>query len=312
MAGALALEHLRTPACTLDARRAATAHATFDGGAAAPRRLLAPLRSNAAWTELLAECGIADADAGLDDLCPASEVAALVDFVREACRKRGRRRAGFRLDTVAATLVLAASFVGEVDADDRPAVDAYLLITSVELDVPRPSPPPRLFDQYRERLRAAGAMGSLIADFDFARTPLGAMERWPTELLAINALMLELPFQAALWVGPGRCLLYNDPYARMSASKHPGMLGVPGAESWAELWPTLGPMADRVEAGEAVVGHDQLLLFDRSDSTDPTRPRHFEETYFSFSWQRFGKVDGEFLGIMNISWEKGRERGDAR
>ena len=64
----------------------------------------------------------------------------------------------------------------------------------------------------------------------------------------------------------------------MAARKHPGMLGIPGAESWAELWPTLGPMADRVEAGASVVGHDQLLLFDRSDISDPTKPARFEET----------------------------------
>lgn len=64
--------------------------------------------------------------------------------------------------------------------------------------------------------------------------------------------MLETPQVASLAVGPSRLLLYNDLAAPHYGPRHPGVLGRPLAEGFADQWPILAGFYDRVFAGEAV------------------------------------------------------------
>jgi CheY-like chemotaxis protein len=64
-----------------------------------------------------------------------------------------------------------------------------------------------------EWLQGGGALGRLIHDFDWTKTPLGPIRAWPQSLKTIVRTMLSSRF--AMWMswGPGLTFLYNDAYA---------------------------------------------------------------------------------------------------
>ena len=98
-------------------------------------------------------------------------------------------------------------------------------------------------DALPERLRTAfergGEMGGRMLALDWAATRLGLPADWPSELANAVATMLASKAQIVLFWGPDYCALYNDAYITTMGSKHPGHLGRPGREMWAEIWEVL-------------------------------------------------------------------------
>lgn len=72
---------------------------------------------------------------------------------------------------------------------------------------------------------------------------------WPEALRAAVQLVLDAPDAMSLYVGPTFVTLYNDAYRRILGAKHPGALGRPAAEVWAELWDAIGPQFAAARAG---------------------------------------------------------------
>ncbi|GAA1258393.1 hypothetical protein GCM10009609_21770 [Pseudonocardia aurantiaca] len=58
--------------------------------------------------------------------------------------------------------------------------------------------------------------------------------------------MLESRGPALLWWGPDLVVLYNDAAMALLGEEQPARLGLPGAEAFPDLWPTLGPLLRRV------------------------------------------------------------------
>ena len=145
----------------------------------------------------------------------------------------------------------------------------------------------------------AGALGRLIQEYDWSRTPLGPMENWPQSLKTSVDLMLNS--QHPMWIGWGSdvTFLYNDAYIQvLSLAKHPWALGKPAAEVWAEIWNICGPLADKVfQKGEASFMNDVRLFMNRGN--------HLEETYYSFSYSpirdEFGNVAGLFCPSTEVT-----------
>src|SRR5690606_13982028 len=79
--------------------------------------------------------------------------------------------------------------------------------------------------------------------------PLGPVEEWSMALRCAVRMCLESPFPINLWCGDEYVLIYNDAYTAVLGGKHPGALGRPGPEVWAEIWDGIQPMFDRVRAG---------------------------------------------------------------
>ena len=123
-------------------------------------------------------------------------------------------------------------------------VDAKGAITKSELTQELPTAIKRLFENpdsetvggRREEDRssrqdgcaAEGPLGKLVREFDWTKTPLGAMEEWPQSLKTVVRILLTSRF--AMWMswGPELTFLYNDDYARMTlGKKHPWALGRP-------------------------------------------------------------------------------------
>ncbi|MGZ6642830.1 MAG: SpoIIE family protein phosphatase [Solirubrobacteraceae bacterium] len=120
------------------------------------------------------------------------------------------------------------------------------------------------------------AMTHAMGDVDWAATPLGPVEDWPSALRSTVAVLLPSQFPMFVAWGPELRLFYNDAYALVLGDKHPAALGAPFAEVWRDIWEVIGPLVAGVLRGESTFDEDLLLVM---------RRRGFEEeTYFTFSY----------------------------
>ena len=80
-------------------------------------------------------------------------------------------------------------------------------------------------------------------------------------------------------------MLYNDAFIPTLGDKHPGALGTPLPEVFAEVWDAVGPMQLSVLAGgEATWEEDLPLIIERG--------RGPEQTFFTFSYSHVPDEDG--------------------
>lgn len=141
-----------------------------------------------------------------------------------------------------------------------------------------------------------GAMGAAIAAFDWAATPLGAIDGWPQCLRSAVQICLSSGFPGFVWWGEDLVQLYNDAAIRILHGKHPAALGVPAAKAWADVWPTIGAVARGVLAtGETALGENARLL--------PSRGGLAEEAWFNFSYSALRDEAGAIAGIFTIAIE---------
>jgi len=112
-------------------------------------------------------------------------------------------------------------------------------------------------------LSAGGEMAGRIARFDWASTDLGPLELWPAYLTGALTNMLRCPMPIATLWGESGVLIYNDPYAKFSGARHPGLLGM----EIREAWPEAADLNDRVLkvclAGGTLHYKDQELHLNR-------------------------------------------------
>ncbi len=147
-------------------------------------------------------------------------------------------------------------------------------------------------------VRSAGALGQLVQDFDWAKTPLGRMEHWPQSLKTIVRVLLTSRF--AMWMswGPELTFLYNDAYAKMTlGKKHPWALGKPAHKVWEEIWHDIGPRIRKVlDTGQATWDEALLLFLERSG--------YREETYHTFSYSALAGDDAKVAGHLCVVTEE--------
>ncbi|KAJ7584442.1 hypothetical protein C8J56DRAFT_1027754 [Mycena floridula] len=163
----------------------------------------------------------------------------------------------------------------------------------------------------------------LTLSFDWAaNTSLGPMQKWPQSLKSVVSIMLSNPNQSCIFWGPDRTLLYNDAWAKGSASKHPHLLGQPGKIAFQEIWDTFSLHCDMVYRGESVGRVDDLLFFNAKpnaeltpsieilnfnteDDEHPTMELSPDtiETYYTWSYIPVQAEDGNVGGIVNLCME---------
>src|SRR5215472_16702238 len=146
-------------------------------------------------------------------------------------------------------------------------------------------------------LFGGGNMGQLIREFDWSKTALDDIRRWPSSVRTSVNLMLNS--QHPMWIGwgPDLTFLYNDAYVSvLSLAKHPRALGLPAREVWAEIWDSCGPLAANVlEKGEPSFLDDVRLFMKRGD--------YLEETYYSYSYSPIYDDEGKVAGLFCPSTE---------
>src|SRR3954462_6357800 len=102
--------------------------------------------------------------------------------------------------------------------------------------------------------------GRLFASTDWSRTPLGAVDTWPTSLRIAVGICLNSRFPMFVWWGPALVNIYNDAYVPVLGQRHPAAFGKPAAESWRDIWDVLGPQVDRVMNQGLASWNERVLL----------------------------------------------------
>lgn len=92
----------------------------------------------------------------------------------------------------------------------------------------------------RDRVRPAfltggGMCADLIDARDWAATPLGAMDGWPSCLKNAIALLLRSQVPIVMLWGDEGVMLYNDAYSGFAGGRHPELLGSNVREGWPEV-----------------------------------------------------------------------------
>jgi signal transduction histidine kinase len=127
-------------------------------------------------------------------------------------------------------------------------------------------------------LSGGGEMGERIRAFDWAKTPLGPVERWSEALRTTVRIVLANRFPQLIWWGPDFIQIYNDAYAPVPGAKHPSRaLGLPGRECWAEIWDVIGPLVERPFRGGPPTWDEDILL-------EVRRHGFTEESHFTIAY----------------------------
>src|SRR5215471_19976498 len=148
-------------------------------------------------------------------------------------------------------------------------------------------------------LAGGGEMGERMRAFDWSRTPLGPVERWPQSLRTSVSICLNSQFPINMAWGPDLAVLYNDAFIPFLGTKHPQhALGIPNRECFREIWSVIGPMLEGVlKTGIATWSEDLLLPLERSG--------YLEECYFTFSYSPIrdetGGVGGVFIPVKETT-----------
>ncbi|MET0541828.1 MAG: PAS domain-containing protein [Variovorax sp.] len=116
-----------------------------------------------------------------------------------------------------------------------------------------------------EFMAGGGEMGALMRAHDWADSPLGPPGDWPQALRTVVRLMLNTGHPMYIWWGAEGACLYNDAYrASIGPERHPGSLGRPAREVWAEIWDVIGPQIEQVMSGGGATWNvDQLVPITR-------------------------------------------------
>ena len=127
-------------------------------------------------------------------------------------------------------------------------------------------------------LSGGGEMGALMRAHDWSATPLGPPEAWPRALKTAVRLILNTGHPMYIWWGPDLLCFYNDAYCRtLGPERHPGSLGQPGREVWAEIWHLIGHQVDFVMAGRG-------STWDENRPVPITRFGRLDEIYWTYSY----------------------------
>lgn len=135
-----------------------------------------------------------------------------------------------------------------------------------------------------------GEMAARVRAFDWAANALGPMDRWPASLRAVVATMLECQLPMYLAWGEDFIQIFNDAYLPILGSKAEPALGGRAPDTWAEIWPTIGPMWQQALAGHPVGFDDFKLTIDRFG--------YPEDVYFNFSYSAVRDDQGQARGVL--------------
>ena len=121
-------------------------------------------------------------------------------------------------------------------------------------------------------------MGERIRAYPWSDSPLGTPGSWPQGLRTTVRVMLTTGHPILIFWGPELICLYNDAFAHsLGPEKHPAILGAPGRESWAEVWPLVGAQIEQVLRGEGAIWFENQLV-------PIIRHGKLEQVYWTYSY----------------------------
>jgi PAS domain S-box-containing protein len=141
-------------------------------------------------------------------------------------------------------------------------------------------------------LRGGGATGELIGAFDWRKTPLGEIGRWPQSLKTATALVLRSQVPIVMLWGEDGVMIYNDAYSIFAAQRHPRLLGSNVREGWPEVADFNDHVMKTCLAGDTLAYRDQELTLYRS-----VLP---EQVFMNLDYSPVLDESGEPAGVIAI------------
>jgi len=127
-------------------------------------------------------------------------------------------------------------------------------------------------------LAGGGSMGERIRAYSWASTSLGEPQFWPQGLRTTVRILLTTGHPTMIFWGPDLTCLYNDAFSlSLGPEKHPAILGAPGRQAWAEVWPIVGAQIEQVLRGDGAVWHENQCV-------PIIRHGQLEEVYWTYSY----------------------------
>jgi hypothetical protein len=148
-------------------------------------------------------------------------------------------------------------------------------------------------DDWLATVCAGSEMGALVREKDWAGTSLGPPDAWPRVLRTAVSICLTSRFPMLVVWGPELIEIYNDGYRPILGSeKHPGALGAPTKEIWAEIWDEISLDFEQVMQTGVPTWHEhEKLVLERNGFP--------EECYFTWSYSPLFDEDGTIAGVLN-------------
>ena len=134
-------------------------------------------------------------------------------------------------------------------------------------------------------------MARLMRARDWSGSPLGPPEAWPQALRSVVNLMLGSAFPMFVAWGPELAQIYNDGYIEIMGDKHPGGIGRPLLENWAEIRDDVGPLAQQAMEGRSCYLENLPLQIRRKGAGS-------EQTWFTFSYSPVQDETGAVAGMF--------------
>ena len=107
-------------------------------------------------------------------------------------------------------------------------------------------------------------LGRLYRALDWEHSPLGPVHTWSPALKTATAMVLRQGLPQSVCWGPDLRQIYNDAFRVIMGDKHPAGMGQPVLHNWSEVADTVGPLFERVLAGETVTFQDLPLTVHRN------------------------------------------------
>lgn len=135
-----------------------------------------------------------------------------------------------------------------------------------------------------------GHMGELIRQYNWEKSPLGPIARWPQSMRSAVGMVLSSEFPTLTIWGPNRIQLYNDGYAPFCGSKHPKSLGQDFRVCWESVLPIVGEPSEDAFEGRSTYIENQRIFIDRSGLP--------EEGFFTYSYSPIRDATGQVTGVF--------------
>jgi PAS domain S-box-containing protein len=149
------------------------------------------------------------------------------------------------------------------------------------------------------RIIGAGEMADRVRSYDWSSTPLGPIESWSRELVAIVNLTLASSSPARTMWGPDLVLIYNDAYRPIPGPRHPFALGKSAREVYSESWHVVGPLLEEALATGKTVFYEKLMVPLPTESG-------LRDAYLNYSFNPIfedGAITGLFGSLHDVTGE---------
>ena len=141
----------------------------------------------------------------------------------------------------------------------------------------------------------AGTARKLIAERNWARTPVGPQSKWPDALRMALNLILNSPESMFLAWGPELTFFFNDAYTPLLGPRLGQAMGAPMPEIWSDVWEDVRSTVDKALVGEST----------RFDDLPLTMVRHGEPeaTWWTFSYSPLYDAQNRVCGMFCVTNE---------